>query len=129
MVQPPNLVTFGKQDVENVLSRMTPQQLDQLTFGAIQLDAQGRILSYNETEASITGRNAKEVVGRNFFRDVAPCTDNEKFRGVFDAGVRAGNLNTMFEYTFDYRMNPTRVKIHMKKALVGDSYWIFVKRL
>ena len=129
MVQTPNIVTFGKEDVENVLSRMTPQQLDQLTFGAIQLDGHGRILNYNETEASITGRNAKEVVGKNFFRDVAPCTDNEKFRGIFEAGVRAGNLNTMFEYTFDYRMKPTRVKIHMKKALVGDSYWIFVKRL
>ena len=129
MVQTPNIVNFGKDDVENVLARMTPQQLDQLAFGAIQLDAHGRILAYNATEASITGRDPKEVVGRNFFREVAPCTDNEKFRGVFDAGVRSGNLNTMFEYTFDYRMTPTRVKIHMKKALVGDSYWIFVKRL
>jgi photoactive yellow protein len=35
----------------------------------------------------------------------------------------------MFEYVFDCRMAPTKVKIHMKKALVGDSYWIFVKRL
>lgn len=129
MVQPPSLVSFGKEDVENVLARMTPQELDALAFGAIQLDAGGKVLAYNATEASITGRAAADVVGRNFFRDVAPCTDTPRFRGLFDDGVRAGNLNTMFEYVFDYRMSPTRVKIHMKKAIVGDTYWIFVKRL
>lgn len=129
MVQPPSIVSFGKEDVENVLARMTPQELDELAFGAIQLDAHGKVLAYNATEASITGRDAGDVVGRNFFRDVAPCTDTPRFRGVFDEGVRAGKLNTMFEYVFDYRMSPTRVKIHMKKAIVGDTYWIFVKRL
>ena len=128
-MNPLNVVAFGKEDVENVLSRMTPAELDGLAFGAVQLDAAGKVLVYNATEASITGRKAKDVVGRNFFTDVAPCTDNARFRGIFDAGVRANNLNTMFEYTFDYRMQPTKVKIHMKKALVGDTYWIFVKLL
>ena len=126
---PLNVVSFGKDDVENVLARMQPHELDDLAFGAIQLDAKGRILVYNAAEASITGRKASDVVGRNFFTEVAPCTDTPRFRGVFEAGVRADNLNTMFEYTFDYRMAPTKVKIHMKKALVGDTYWIFVKRL
>ena len=128
-MQPLNIVSFGKEDVENVLSRMTPQELDTLAFGAVQLDRTGKVLVYNAAEASITGRKAADVVGRNFFTEVAPCTDTPRFRGVFESGVRADNLNTMFEYTFDYRMQPTKVKIHMKKALVGDSYWIFVKRL
>jgi len=35
----------------------------------------------------------------------------------------------MFEYTFDHQMKPTRVKIHMKRAISGDTYWIFVKRV
>lgn len=129
MIQSMNIVTFGKEDVENVLAKMSPRELDGLTFGAIQLDGKGTILAYNETEAGITGRSAKEVIGKNFFRDVAPCTDTPKFRGVFDAGVRDNNLNTMFEYVFDYKMAATRVKIHMKKAIIGDTFWIFVKRL
>lgn len=128
-MQQMQVVTFGREDVDNVLARMSARELDQLAFGAIQLDAQGRILAYNATEAGITGRSAQEVIGKNFFRDVAPCTDTPQFRGTFDAGVRAGNLNTMFEYVFDYKMTPTRVKIHMKKAIIGDTYWIFVKRL
>jgi photoactive yellow protein len=35
----------------------------------------------------------------------------------------------MFEYVFDYKMTPTKVKIHMKKAISDGSFWIFVKRL
>lgn len=124
-----NIVGFGKDDIDNVLSKLTAKEVDQLAFGAVQLDAKGNILQYNAAEASITGRDAKDVMGKNFFRDVAPCTSTPAFKGVFDKGVREGNLNTMFEYTFDYKMSPTKVKIHMKKAIAGDSYWIFVKRL
>lgn len=127
--QPMKIVAFGKDDVENVLAQMSSRELDELTFGAIQLDANGKILAFNATEAAITGQNQTAVIGQNFFRDVAPCTDTPKFRGAFDAGVRSGNLNTMFEYVFDYKMAPTKVKIHMKKALIGDTYWIFVKRI
>ncbi len=124
-----NVIAFGKEDIDNSLSKLSGKQIDELAFGAIQLDAQGKVLRYNEAEAQITGRQASAVIGTNFFRDVAPCTNTARFKGVFDAGVRAGDLNTMFEYVFDYNMAPTKVKIHMKKALTGDTYWIFVKRL
>jgi photoactive yellow protein len=124
-----NIVGFGRDDFDNVLSKLTAREVDQLAFGAVQLDGKGTILQYNAAEASITGRDAKAVIGRNFFRDVAPCTSTPAFKGVFDAGVRDGNLNTMFEYVFDYNMSPTKVKIHMKKAISDDTFWIFVKRL
>jgi len=124
-----NIIAFGKDDIDNKLSNMSSKQIDDLAFGAIQLDAQGKILKYNEAEAQITGRQASAVIGSNFFRDVAPCTNTAKFKGVFDAGVRTNTLNTMFEYVFDYKMNPTKVKIHMKKAISDGTFWIFVKRL
>jgi photoactive yellow protein len=124
-----NIVGFGKDDIDNVLAKLSPRQIDQLAFGAVQLDGKGTILQYNAAESSITGRNGKDVIGRNFFREVAPCTNSPTFKGVFDAGVRADNLNTMFEYVFDYNMTPTKVKIHMKKAISDGTFWIFVKRL
>lgn len=124
-----NIVGFGKEDIENVLAKLSAKEVDQLAFGAVQLDAKGTVLQYNAAEASITGRNAKDVLGKNFFREVAPCTGTPTFKGVFEKGVREGNLNTMFEYVFDYKMAPTKVKIHMKKAISDGSYWIFVKRL
>ena len=124
-----SVIGFGKADIENVLAKFTAKEVDELAFGAVQLDAKGTVLQYNAAESGITGRARQDVIGKNFFRDVAPCTNAPKFKGVFDAGVRAGNLNTMFEYVFDYKMAATKVKIHMKKAIADDSFWIFVKRL
>ena len=124
-----NVVAFGKDDIDNVLGKMSEVEINQLAFGAVQLDAAGKILTYNAAEAGITGRNAANVIGKNFFRDVAPCTDSPAFKGVFDQGVKIGELNTMFEYVFDYNMAATKVKIHMKRAISGDTFWIFVKRL
>ena len=121
-------VEFGQEDLDNVMASLSPDEIDKLPFGAIQLDATGQVLSYNDTESAITGRTKEAVIGRNFFRDIAPCCDKPAFRGVFDDGVRSGNLNAIFDYVFDYRMNPTRVKIHMKAALTGDTYWVFVRR-
>ncbi len=122
-------VEFGKSDIENTMSKMSAKEINGLAFGAIQLDKTGKIMQYNEMEGQITGRDPKSVIGQNFFKDVAPCTNKPVFKGEFDKGVKAGNMNTMFEYTFDYNMKPTKVKVHMKKALIGDSYWVFVKRL
>jgi len=123
-----DFVQFGTDDIENTLSSMKDSDLDSLAFGAIQLDADGKILQYNAAEGDITGRDPKAVIGKNFFKEVAPCTDSKDFAGRFREGVKSGDLNTMFEYTFDYQMQPTKVKVHMKKALTGDSYWILVKR-
>ena len=122
-------VAFGKSDVENVLAKMNDAQFNKLAFGAVELDASGRIIKYNAVEGAITGRDPKAVVGKNFFTDVAPCTNRPEFKGVFDAGVRNNNLNTLFEYVFDHQMKPTRVKIHMKRAIASNSYWVFVKRV
>jgi len=124
-----NTVAFGKSDVENVLSKMNDGQLNKLAFGAIEIDAAGKILKYNAVEGAITGRDPSAVIGKSFFTEVAPCTNRPEFKGVFDAGVRAKSLNTMFEYVFDHQMKPTKVKIHMKRAISGDTYWIFVKRV
>ncbi len=123
------ILQFGSDDIENNLANMSDEDLDKLAFGAIQLDASGKVLQYNAAEGGITGRDPKSVIGKNFFKEVAPCTQSKEFQGRFQEGVKNKNLHTMFEYVFDYKMQPTKVKVHMKKALVDDSYWIFVKRL
>lgn len=123
------IVKFGADDIDNTLAKLGDPELDDLAFGAIQLDKTGKILKYNSAEGEITGRDPEQVIGKNFFEDVAPCTRRPEFYGRFRDGVAAGNLNTLFEYTFDYKMKSTRVLVHMKKALTGDSYWVFVKRI
>lgn len=121
--------TFDTTDFENALAKMDPSKIDKLAYGAVQLDATGKVLAYNAAEGEITGRDPKAMIGKNFFKDVAPCTQSPRFEGVFRDGVKSGSLSVVFDYTFDYKMKPTQVRVHMKKAIAGDSYWILVKRL
>ena len=69
------------------IDTMSEGELDKLPFGAIQLDRTGIILSYNRTEANLTGRDPRRVIGRNFFTDVAPCTNVKEFAGRFREGI------------------------------------------
>ena len=123
------LIKFGKSDIDNVMGKLAEKDLNKLAFGAIELDANGTVLKYNAAEGAITGRDPASVIGKNFFRDVAPCTATPKFKGVFDAGVKNNDLNTIFEYVFDYQMVPTKVRVHMKKSIAGKSFWVFVQRI
>ncbi|MFW6241957.1 MAG: photoactive yellow protein, partial [Thermodesulfobacteriota bacterium] len=101
------IIKFDEKDIENRLARMRDKELDELAFGAIQLDKNGKILFYNEAEGDITGRKPEDVIGKNFFDEVAPCTKSPEFYGRFKEGVEKGQLSAMFEYVYDYQMKPT----------------------
>jgi hypothetical protein len=60
-------IEFGQDHVENDLALMAPDAIDRLAFGAIQLNAAGLVLGYNETDSTITGRRKEAVIGRNLF--------------------------------------------------------------
>lgn len=123
------IVRFDSDNLNNVISEMDDDQIDELAFGVIRLDTSGVVLAFNKTEGTLTGRNPEEMLGKHFFTEVAPCTKTPEFHGRFRQGVEAGELDVMFEYVFDYNMAPTKVKVHMKKAVTSSDFYIFVKRL
>ncbi len=123
------LIRFDSDDIANELAELSDEQIQELAFGAIQVDKEGIILSYNAAEGEIAGRDPKEMIGKNFFDDVAPCTKTDDFYGRFKAGAATGELRAMFEYEFDYNMQPTKVRVHMKSGLASNQFWILVKRL
>ncbi len=72
------------------IGRMSAEQIDELPFGAIQLDDEGRVVSYNRYEENLAKRHRNDVVGKNFFHDVAPCTRVRSFYGAFQEWIRKG---------------------------------------
>jgi photoactive yellow protein len=116
----------SEQDARRV-ANMEPGELDGLPFGAIRLDRDGRILSYNLAEASLTGRDPKRVVGLDFFEDVAPCTNVRDFAGRFRDGVARGELHETFPYRFDFEMAPRLVTVTLFYSATTDSAWVFVR--
>lgn len=123
------ILTFGSESLEKSLSELTEAQLNALAFGAIELNAQGQVLQYNQTEGEITGRSPEQMLGKHFFLEVAPCTQDSEFCQRFEEALRQGSINVIFEYVFDYQMAPTKVKVHMYRRRQETSVWVLVKRL
>lgn len=120
-------ITYIDKDIDNALSQMTAEEIDHLPFGVIKINAKGTILEFNAREAQLTNLDPKKIIGRNFFRDIAPCTNRREFLGRFIEGTRSGRLDVTFNYLFDFRMKPRRVKVHLKKSYFDDTYWILVE--
>ena len=114
------------QTLENI-DRMNVEELDALPFGAIRLDKSGKILSYNMTESKLTGRDPKRVIGRNFFTDVAPCTNVQAFAGRFREGVAKGEMHVIFPYRFDFEMAPRDVTVTLFWSQQTETAWVFVR--
>lgn len=114
------------QDLESI-DRMSEDQLNELPFGAIRLDKEGKILSYNTTESKLTGRDPKRVIGRNFFNEVAPCTNVQGFAGRFREGVSKGDMHVIFPYRFDFEMAPRDVTVTLFYSKQTETAWVFVR--
>jgi photoactive yellow protein len=106
---------------------LTLDQIDDLPFGVIRTNDAGLIEVYSRGESEISGMAASAALGRNFFTQVAACTNNKLFRGTFTRGVQEGEMNLVFFYTFTYRMAPTEVKVQFYKRR-GGANWILVAK-
>lgn len=102
-------------------------ELDALPFGAIQLDRSGTILQFNEYEANLSNRRAPDTVGRNFFTEVAPCTNVREFHGRFEEGVERGELHVTFDYVFAFKPRARDVRVTLFFSAVTGTVWVFVE--
>lgn len=119
--------TFVPSDVLARLGSLTQSQADACDFGIVQTDSAGKIIIYNQYEADLAGITVQSAIGKNFFTQIAPCTNNGLFFGAFKKGVAAGSLDSTFAYTFTYKMKPTNVRIHLFHDSVSGTNWVFVK--
>ncbi|WP_217362938.1 histidine kinase dimerization/phosphoacceptor domain -containing protein [Roseicella sp. DB1501] len=106
------------------LDQLSPAELDALPFGVIQLDGGGRVLFYNAMESRLSGRLAAAMLGRDFFHEIAPCTNLPAFHGRFLEGIRSGALNERFHFTFGFEPQPLRVEVHLRQSSRPGRYWI-----
>lgn len=109
------------------LANLSREDADKQDYGVIKVDEQGKILLYNHYESRLAGVAPTAAEGRNFFTEIAPCTNNRLFMGKFKQGVEQGELDTQFNYTFTYKMKPTNVAIHILHDKSSKTNWIFVK--
>lgn len=120
--------SFVPANILQSAASISRQEADACDFGIVKVDDTGVIQLYNRYEADLAGVAPSEAEGKNFFTQIAPCSNNSLFFGTFKKGVAAGNLNVTFPYTFTYKMKPTNVNIHLYRCSASNTNWIFVKK-
>ncbi len=114
-------LSYDDIELAEVLTRIPRKGRDRMQFGIIELDLRGTIMAYNMGEAKVSGRNAADMIGKNFFSDIAPCTKTPEFYGRFKAGVEKGNFSARFDYLFNHEMNPVAVRVSMMMSTIENE--------
>jgi photoactive yellow protein len=106
------------------------ERLDELPFGAVVVDEAGTILEYNEYETRLSHLERARVVGRNFFRDVAPCTAVQAFEGRMRAFLKSKDrVSASFRYRFPFTHGTVDVEITFLRLPLKGKFLIAIERV
>ena len=116
------------QEIIGNIGYITREFADSKDFGIVKVDDTGIIQLYNKYESELAGVPVANAEGRNFFTQVAICTNNRLFYGKFKDGVQKKQLDASFYYVFTYKMKPTNVVIKLYRDQNTQTNWIFIKK-
>jgi photoactive yellow protein len=117
---------FHTPDAQRQLDAMTVAQLDALAFGVVRMDHDGVVTFYNASEASVSGLSGPRVLGKHFFQDVAPCTNNYL---VAQRYADEPELDASLDYVFTFRMRPTPVRLRLLRSASSVHQYLLVERV
>ncbi len=112
------------------VAQLTPDKLDGLPYGLITLDAKGRVIHYNDTESRLVGLPKHRVIGRNFFREIAPCTRIREFEGRFNelAADPIGVRVQSFDFIFKFARGEQHVSVVMTPGRIRGQFHLALLR-
>ncbi len=122
--EPPS---FEDPDLARAVEALPPDALDSLPFGCVRLDVNGVVDVYSATERRLSGSGDRPRIGLLFFPEVAPCMNNEAFRGRIERALKAGNLDLEFGWVGDFDDAERSLRVRVQAA-AGGGCWIFMQR-
>lgn len=118
--------SFAEDEADNPLARISADEISRFPFGAAELDRNGKIISYTDTEPE-GGDGPRALAGRDFFTDVARWAGQSMIADEFRKGVASGELNAVFD--FGVARLHYKVRVHLKVSPILGTFWVFVKKL
>jgi photoactive yellow protein len=101
---------FADPGLLDALESVPLDGIDNLGFGLVVMDRDGRVIGYNRAESELSGLPADGVIGRNFFVEIGPCTNNYLIAQRYQDSE---DLDEQLDYVFTYRMAPTPVRLRL----------------
>ena len=114
-----------QHDLFKALEALDNDAYDELDFGLIKMDRKGNVLAYNKWEAQLAANNQEAVIGKNFFTQIAPCTNN--FMVSEKYGLFQGQLDETMDYVFTYRIKPTPVRLRLLAHESSSNQYLAVQ--
>lgn len=115
--------------IENV-ALLNREVADLLPYGFIRLDEQGIVLEYNTAESALSGLPRGGVVGRNFFRSVAPCTCVKQFEGKVQEMIASGKAGRdQIQFLFKFPGRVTMVNLAMTYDPVRHEVILLIRKV
>jgi photoactive yellow protein len=112
------------------LARMAEAELESAPFGGIIVDRTGTIERYNTYESTLAKLAPERVIGKNFFRKVAPCTAVSAFEGRFLEFLELDDIvSDSFAYYFPFDHGDVNVLVSFVKRENADSVLIVIERV
>jgi len=100
------------------LDANTEEAYEQLSFGVVRMDNFGIITAYNDSQSALTGVTKETAIGKHFFTQIAPCTNNFMIAERYKEEV----LDEIIPYMFTYVTKPTKVELRLIKGKKGNQY-------
>ncbi len=108
-------MNFGDENILDELALADAEQLDALPFGVVRMDLHGVVVNYNRSESELSGLPPARVIGREFFEQVAPCTNNFLVAERF----KEDSVDDQIDYVFTFKMKPTKVRPQASQVSIG----------
>ncbi len=116
--------TISTPEILGWLESQDPTAYDELSFGIVKMNFDGQVVFYNKQESLITGIDPSYAVGKLFFTQVAPCTNNfmvsEKYKQI--------ELDEELDYLFTHITTPTRVRLRLLKSAAFQHQYMLVHK-
>jgi photoactive yellow protein len=117
-------VNFMNEGLIDQLDAADDAALDGLTFGVVAMSEDGTVTGYNMEESRLSGLARENVVGRNFFSSVAPCTNNFLVAHRFKTEPV---LDVVIDYVFTAYIRPTAVRLRLLKQPARRRMYLAVE--
>jgi len=115
------------------MSTLSAEALDALPYGAIGLDEEGIVRSYNRREEERSRLRREDVIGQSFFWSVAPCARIHAFWDrylAFCADPASAPVTFRFRFDFPHGREEVEIRfVHGKRTgdpLAEVAVWVFV---
>jgi len=114
----------------HTLTALGATEIDTLPFGYVALKTDGTVLRYNKYESELARKDKQDVIGRNFFTEVAPCTQVQEFEGRFRAFAQdsSGPSSLSFDFVFAFWHGLQNVRIGLIRSPLQQEIIMTVNR-